>query len=189
MRRRPSFSILVGLGAVTCAVLAAQAVAGTAPVTANVLAGTLSLSSSAAPSVSVTLNGADQDADYALPLSVIDATGSGAGWNLTITSTQFSTGGASPKTLATGASKMRQRSAVCATGTCTNPTNSINCCPPTTIPAGSTPPAPVKFFTSAANTGMGSFTVTVDPVRVAVPANAYAGVYTSTLTIAVVTGP
>jgi len=185
MHRRVCLWLALGLTA--SAVLANPA--GAVLATANVLAGTLSLSSSAAPSVSVTLNGTDQNADYSLPLSVIDATGSGAGWNLTVTSTQFSTGGASPKTLATDASKMRDRTSVCAIGTCTNPTNSINFPPPTTIPAGSTPPAAVKFFTSAANTGMGTFTVTVDPVRVTVPANAYAGVYTSTLTIAVVSGP
>jgi hypothetical protein len=187
MRLRLSLGVLLGAAALACAVTVTPAVAVTA--TANVLAGTLSLTSAAAPSVSVTLNGSDQNADYSLPLSVIDATGSGAGWNLTVTSTQFSTGGASPKTLPTAASKMRNRSAVCATGTCTAPTNSINFPPPTTIPAGSTPPAAVKFFTSAANTGMGSFTVTVDPVRVTVPGNAYAGVYTSTLTVAVVSGP
>lgn len=188
MSGRSSFGAYLAAAAVACAVLATHAVAGTAPVTANVLAGTVSVSSSAAPSVSVTLNGSDQSADYSLPLSAVDATGSGAGWNLTVTSTQFSTGGASPKTLATDASKMRDRTSVCATGTCTATANTINFPPPTTIPAGSTPPAPVKFFTTPVDTGMGSFTVT-GTVRVAIPANAYAGVYTSTLTVAVVSGP
>jgi hypothetical protein len=175
--------------AVTCATLAASAAAGTAPVTATVVAGTLSLSSSAAPGGSVTLDGTNQSFDYSLPLSVVDATGSGAGWNLTVTSTQFSTGGGSPKTLPTDASKMRDRTAVCATGTCTATANTISFPPPGTIPAGSTPPAPIKFFSTPVNTGLGSFTVTVDPVRVTVPGNAFAGVYTSVLTVAVVSGP
>ncbi|MGH3132567.1 MAG: hypothetical protein ACRDNY_02290, partial [Gaiellaceae bacterium] len=56
-----SIGLSVGAATLACAVLATSSLAGTAPVTANVLAGTLSLSSSAAPSVSVTLNGSDQD--------------------------------------------------------------------------------------------------------------------------------
>jgi hypothetical protein len=46
----------------------------------------------------------------------------------------------------------------------------------------------VTFYNAAANTGMGDFTVT-PTVEVSVPANAYAGTYTSTLTLAVVSGP
>lgn len=189
MSARLSFGAYVTLTAVACTVLATHAVAGTAPVTADVVAGTLSLSSSAAPSGSVTLNGSDQDFDYSLPLSVVDATGSGAGWSLTATSTQFTTGGGSPKTLPTTATKLRNRTSVCAIGTCTATANTINHPPPTTLPAGSPPPAPIKFFSTPANSGMGSFTVTVNPVRVTVPANAFAGVYTSVLTLAVVSGP
>jgi hypothetical protein len=189
MSRRALLGASLTMAALACAVLAASAAAGTAPVTASVVAGTLSLSSSAAPGGSVTLDGTDQTFDYSLPLSVVDATGSGTGWNLTVTSTQFSTGGATPKTLPTDASKMRQRTAVCATGTCTATANTIDFPPSQTIPAGLTPPAPIKFFTTPVNTGMGSFTVTVDPVRVSVPGNAFAGVYTSVLTVAVVSGP
>ena len=43
--------------------------------------------------LSVSLNGQDQIISYTLPLLVTDATGSGGGWSLTITSTQFSTSG------------------------------------------------------------------------------------------------
>jgi hypothetical protein len=56
------------------------------------------------------------------------------------------------------------------------------------VPAGSGPPTAVKFFNSAANTGMGLFTLT-PTIGVFVPQNTYAGTYTSTLTIAVVSGP
>jgi hypothetical protein len=48
--------------------------------------------------------------------------------------------------------------------------------------------AAVKLFNAAANTGMGSFTVT-PTVQVAIPANTFAGTYTSTVTVAVVSGP
>ena len=45
-----------------------------------------------------------------------------------------------------------------------------------------------KVYNAAANTGMGNFTVT-PTVSVSVPANAFAGSYSSTLTIALVSGP
>jgi hypothetical protein len=46
----------------------------------------------------------------------------------------------------------------------------------------------VKFFIAAAETGMGKFTVT-PTVGVSLPANTYAGTYTSTVTLASVSGP
>jgi hypothetical protein len=49
-------------------------------------------------------------------------------------------------------------------------------------------PTAVKLFNAAANTGMGAFTVT-PTISVAIPANSYAGTYTSTVTVAVVSGP
>jgi hypothetical protein len=154
--------------------------------TATVNAGSLTLTSSASPSTSVTLNGTDQTPTYTMPMSAKDETGSGSGWNLTITSTQFSTGGGSPHTLATNASTMTGITSSCAQGTCTGPTNSISY--PLAVPAGSGPPTAVKFFNAAANTGMGDFTVT-PTVQIDIPANSYAGTYTSTVTLAVVSGP
>ncbi|MEA2286360.1 MAG: hypothetical protein QOJ21_2403, partial [Solirubrobacteraceae bacterium] len=56
------------------------------------------------------------------------------------------------------------------------------------IPAGPTPPKARAFFSAEANSGMGEFTITAS-VRVTVPANAYAGTYTSELTVSVVSGP
>ena len=56
------------------------------------------------------------------------------------------------------------------------------------VPAASSAPPAVKLFNAAANTGMGGFTVT-PTVQVAIPANTYAGTYTSTVTVAVVSGP
>ena len=46
----------------------------------------------------------------------------------------------------------------------------------------------MKVFNAAANTGMGRFTITPS-INVSIPGNSYAGSYTSTLTIAAVTGP
>jgi hypothetical protein len=49
----------------------------------------LSLTTTAAPTFTVTLNGSDQPPTYALPMSVSDTTGTGAGWHLGVTSTPF----------------------------------------------------------------------------------------------------
>jgi hypothetical protein len=67
-----------------------------------------------------------------------------------------------------------------------NPTNSIT--PPIGVPAGSTPPTAVKYFNASASTGTGKFTNT-PAVDVAVPASTAVGSYTSTLTLAAVSGP
>jgi len=175
------------LPAVLAAVTASSAAAANVTATATVSAGSLTLSTSATPSVSATLNGTDQTPSYTLPMTVADNTGSGSGWNVTITSTTFTTGGGSPHLLSTTASDATGVSATCAGGTtCTDPTNSIGY--PLGVPAGATAPAAVKLFDAAANSGMGSFTVT-PTVTVAIPANTFAGTYTSTVTVAVVSGP
>jgi hypothetical protein len=104
-----------------------------------------------------------------------------------VTSTTFTTGGGSPHLLSTTASTATGVTSSCAGGTtCTNPTNSITY--PLSVPAAAVAPTAVKLFNAAANTGMGSFTVT-PTVSVAIPANTYAGSYTSTVTVAVVSGP
>ena len=180
--------LILGLAALAAsAVAATPALAASATVTGNVNAGTLSISTSATPSFSVTLDGTDKTGSYTVPTTVTDATGSGAGWNLTITSTEFTTGGGSPHTLSTSASSLTGVTNSCVGGaTCTNPTNSIGY--PVGVPAGSTPPTAVKYFNAAANTGQGQFTNTPS-VSVSVPANSYSGAYTSTLTLAAVSGP
>jgi hypothetical protein len=175
------------LPAVLAAVASSSAAAANVTATATVSAGSLTLSTSASPSVSATLDGTDQTPSYTLPMTVNDSTGSGNGWNVTVTSTTFSTGGGSPHLLSTTASTATGVTATCAGGTtCTNPTNSIGY--PLGVPAAGTAPTAVKLFNAAANTGMGGFTVT-PTVQVAIPANAYAGTYTSTVTVAVVSGP
>jgi hypothetical protein len=178
--------IALAVASLVVAVCAGPALADTANVTATVTGGGLSEATSATPSFSATLDGTDQTPTYTLPLTVTEARGTGAGWNLTVTSTQFTTGGGTPKTLSTTASSVASVTSSCATGTCTSPTNSVTY--PVGLPAGSTPPTAVKFFNAAANTGMGKFTIT-PTVNVSVPANTFAGAYSSTVTLAVVTGP
>ncbi len=103
----------VALAALTAA---AAAVAGNVTATATVTgAGALGLSHGATASVSDTLDGSDQTTSYAIPLTLDDARGSGAGWNTTITSTTFTTGGGTPRTLP-GASSIASVSSTCRAG-------------------------------------------------------------------------
>jgi hypothetical protein len=157
-------------------------------VTGTVTAGALSVATTAAPTFSASLASGDSTPTYTLPLTAVDTTGTGAGWNLTITSTQFTTGGATPHTLLTNASNITGVTSACASGSCTNPTNAITYTTPVPVPAGATPPTAVKFFNAAANTGLGSFTVT-PTVGVFVPAASFAGSFSSTLTVSIVSGP
>lgn len=181
--------IIIGIGIAAIALVAATvAFAGNVTATATVSAGNsgnLALSLPSNPSISSTLDGTDQTASYSLALGLNDVRGSGAGWNMTVTSTSFSDG---THTLANNSSTIASLAVACLSGgTCTNPTNAISY--PLGVPAaaGSAPTA-VKFFNAAANTGMGRFTVTPS-IDVAIPGNAYAGSYTSTVTIAAVSGP
>ena len=176
---------LIGI-ALAAMILVSAAVAGTITATATVSgAGSLSLSNGATASISDTLDGTDQTVGYTLPLSITDARGSGAGWNLTLTSTTFNDGAG--HTLSTSASTIASVAMACqGGGSCTNATNAITY--PVTVPAAATAPAAVKIFNAAANTGMGRFTIT-PTINVAIPGNSFSGSYTSTLTVAAVSGP
>jgi hypothetical protein len=170
------------------AILATATVAHAGNVTATATvtgAGALSLSHGASASVTDTLDGSDQSVGFSLPLTLVDARGTGAGWNLTITSTTFGDG--SGHNLATSAGSISAVASSCNSGgSCTNPTNASTY--PLTVPAASTAPAAVKFFNAAAATGLGRFTIT-PTLNVLIPGNAYAGSYSSTLTVAAVSGP
>jgi WxL domain surface cell wall-binding len=183
--RRKKLVVSFILGAALCA-SPATSLGASATATGTLTGSTLSLSTSATPTFSANLDSGDSTPTYTVPLTIQDTRGTGAGWNATITSTQFTTGGATPNTLATNASTLTGVTSVCASGTCTNPTNAISY--PVAVPAGTTPPTAVKFFNAAVNTGMGKFTNT-PTIGVFVPGSSFAGTYTSTLTISIVSGP
>ena len=184
MRRKQLFATFI-LGAALCA-FPTMALGASATATGTLTGSTLSLSTSATPTFSANLDLGDSTPTYTVPLTIQDTRGTGVGWNTTITSTQFTTGGGSPSTLATNASSLTGVTSVCASGTCTNPTNAITY--PVAVPAAPTAPTAVKFFNAAVNTGMGKFTNT-PTIGVFVPQSSVAGTYTSTLTISIVSGP
>jgi hypothetical protein len=143
----------------------------------------VSISHGAAPSLTDTLDGDDHVVTFVVPLLVADARGTAAGWNLTMTSTAFKT--SATKSLADDASTLTGVTTACA-GTCTDPANPIGY--PLALPAGSTAPPAVVFFQALPGTGLGSFTIDAT-AQLAIPGDAYAGKYKSTLTYAVTTGP
>ena len=138
------------------------------------------------PSFALTLNGLDQSASYMPGLSVTDTRSTSSGWNLQITSTRFDDG--SGDTLPTNASTVTGVTRACNTGSTCGTLPTTNVTYPFTVPAGSTPPTSVKLYNAASNTGSGILSVT-PTVQVAVPGNAGAGSYTSTLTVTVASGP
>lgn len=172
--------------ALVLASVATAATSDTTGVTATINAGpAVNVAAAASPSFALTLNGSDQITTYTLPLVVTDATGSGAGWNLTITSTTFAN---ADRTFPAAASTITGATAECAaSSTCTLPTNQV-ANSNLALPAAATAPSAVAFFDATSATGRGTIDVNTT-VQVAVPANVLAGTYTSTVTVAAVSGP
>jgi hypothetical protein len=173
----------------TLATLATASVAAAITVQGTVTAGTtLTATGVGSPTFNLTLDGLDQTPTYALPVTVVDARGkaSGGGWNLTITSTTFNDGAG--HTFPTTASTMTAVSTACgASSTCSAPTNNV-ANTNLAVPAASVAPAAVKWENAANATGLGTNTITAT-ISVDVPANVFAGVYGSTVTVAIVAGP
>jgi hypothetical protein len=177
MSKRISITLAI---AVLALVAATAALAGNLTTTATVT-GTagISLNLPSNPSITDTLDGTDQTVSYAPILGVVDARGSGAGWNLQISATTFSDGAG--HTLNQG--QVASVAQGCKAGsTCTVATSSGITYPLTigTVAA--------KFFNAALNTGLGKIDAT-PTINVSIPGNAYAGTYTSTVTLAAATGP
>jgi hypothetical protein len=132
---------------------------------------------------STALTGRDQSISTGLNLSPDDETGSDAGWNLSATSTTFSSG---THTLPTTAAMITAASATAGTGSCSLPNNQISY--PLTVPAAATAPSAVKIFDAGQGTGAGPVNVALS-ASLNVPGNARTGTYTSTWTITLASGP
>lgn len=132
-----------------------------------------------------TLNGTDQTQSQTQTIDVSDARGTGVGWNITATSTNFVSGGNS---LVAGSVQVLAAPAVA----CDSGVSCVTAVPsttyPYTLPSGTTAPAATKFYNATASTGTGAQTVT-PTWRLAVPATAATGTYTSTWTLSLVSGP
>jgi hypothetical protein len=207
---------LAGAGTAQAAVCpGAPVIAGTTCTdtgTLNFTAGTLTLTVPTALAWTGTGTGLNQllvDTNTAHQTYVVDdATGSGAGWNVTVSATTFTstspaatlpntgafaTNGA--LTLTAGALSTTAPTAACTTGaTCTLPTDTAVTYP-VIMNTAATTPTPYKIYDALAASGLGSITIGLPgaaPVGwwVAVPANAVPSTsYTSTITLEVITAP
>jgi hypothetical protein len=172
---RNRFVILIGLAAATTLTVTASAFAFGVT---GVLTGTagIGVNLPSAPTFNATLVGADQTVTYAPSLGIVDARGTGAGWHLSAAATALTDG---THTLAQQVTSVAQ---VCHAGdTCTVPSSSLSL--PVTVGT-----VAANFYSAAIGFGLGRIDLT-PTVTVAIPGNAYAGSYTSTVTFAATTGP
>ncbi|MGH2494925.1 MAG: WxL domain-containing protein [Ktedonobacteraceae bacterium] len=155
----------------------------TTTASATIIPGTLSeTADSSATANAVTLNGTNQSTSYSFNINVVDARGTGAGWNLTMQTSQFQTAGNTHQ-LSSTASTLSTVTAICVTNTSCSASGGAAQTP------GSDLSTAAKIW-SAGSTGQGMGSWTVTPtVGVAIPANTYAGTYTSNVTVDLVAGP
>jgi hypothetical protein len=173
------------MAALAAGTMAFPASATAISATATISAGTLTFVSPASVAFSATLTGVDQNVTSPQSFDVKDATGSGVGWNITATSTTFTSSG---HTLSTSAvtEPVAPADTCDASTTCTLATTSVTY--PYTLPAATTAPTATKVFNATANTGLGDQTA-VNTLSLAVPASTVAGSYTSTWTFSLVSAP
>lgn len=174
--------------ALSALALPTTAIAATATASETITGGSLTFINGSPTPVTfppTTLNGTDQTVSQTQTLDISDARGTGAGWNVTATSTAFNNGSVS---LPNGSTTITTAPAVaCDSGVaCVTPTNSITY--PYTLPAAAVAPTATKMYNAATSTGTGAMTVT-PTWRLLVPATAAVGTYTSTWTLSLVSGP
>ena len=200
-------TVLLTGGVADAAACGGAVVAGTGCTltgTLTVTGGTLTLTSPASLTWADTLNGTNQSVVDTTPadqqLTVNDATGSGAGWHITASATTFTSGAhtlANAGTLVntgsvTSVAATTAPSATCVV-TCTVPTNTTTY-PVALTTAAAAPPVSTIYDTSAL-TGIGQMTLggsaSANPIGwwLNVPSNTFAGTYTSTITMTIVSGP
>jgi hypothetical protein len=206
--------VLAGAGAAQAAPCSGAVGAGTSCTdtgTISYAVGTLTLLSPLALNWATTDNGLDQqlfDATTAHQSYVVDdATGGGAGWNVTVSATTF-TGTVTPfpalanagtfstnGSIASAAATTPPTGACTSGATCTPPTNSMAALGyPVAITTAASSPTAVKIYDTSGSTGVGSITVGLPGAAavgwwVFVPANAVPATYTSTITLEVISAP
>ncbi len=113
---------------------------------------------------------------------IIDSRGTGEGWNLSLTLTELDSG---THTIPTGSMTVATAPVVTLADGTSSPAGDISVVPVDTGLDGST----VKLITAEANEGMGSYHISDLTASLTIRADAYAGVYKTDATVALVTGP
>lgn len=157
--------------------------------------GTLQVAAPASLTWAATMDGTDMHVVDAVAgdqtYSVTDATGSGLGWNITASATQFHNGAhLLPLTALTtnGSTSVfgstSAPTAACAQTGCVLPTPSATPTYPATVGTSAT-----KIYSAAASTGMGSIALSNVGWWLEIAPNTIAGTYTSVITLAAVSAP
>jgi hypothetical protein len=193
--------------AVACGTAIAAGATCTMTGTLTLTAGALNLTSPTALAWSETLNGLDQtlvDPTAAQQAFLaVDATGSGAGWHITVSATTFTS---TTPTLANAgtfsvngsttsiAAATAPTSACSASSTCVLPTNTTTY--PVAITTAPTTPTAFTIFDTSAATGLGSIVIGSPGANVVgwwlnVPGSTKfgTGAYTSTITVGIISAP
>ena len=159
--------------------------------TVGITGGALSVSTANVTLGAVTLDGTDQLSTSAAASNTwtsVDGRGTGAGWNQTIDSTDFTSGARTIDISAAGSEFKIQLASgnITVTAGNTAPTSSATVL--TTIPTA--PAAALKFVSAALDAGMGSYSIQPN-FELGVPAETYVstGTYTATITLSSVSGP
>ncbi len=158
---------------------------GSITVTDPVQAGTLAFITPPAgfTFTAITLNGTNQTMTGTESIDVGDNTGSGSGWNVTLSNTTFSNGGSG--TLANADFTIpAMPSVACDAGVTCSPASLTNLYSAYALPGTTAAP----LLEAAAASGMANQTVTI-PWQVSVPASALSGSYSSTWILTLQAGP
>ena len=185
---------LAALVAALSLVVVTAGVAYAETATVTVSAGSLSVTAANVTLSAVALDGTDKTATSASgsnSWSAQDSRGSGAGWHLTIDSTDFTDGGTPLRTIDISAADQEFKiqlldANVAVTAGNAKPTSSATAL--TAIPEA--PATALTFASAALNAGMGSYTLNPN-FELEVPAETYvgSGTYTATITVTAVTAP
>ncbi len=189
MKRR-ILAVIAVLGLLAGAAVAVYAETGTV----TVAGGALSVTTANVTLSGVTLTGADltsTSASASNNWTGTDARGTGAGWNMTIDSTDFTDGGTPLRTIDISAvvSKFRMQLTAGNIGvTAGNAAPTTQVAALTDIPEA--PAAALKFVSAAVDAGMGSYTMNPN-FDLGVPAETFVGTgtYTATITLTTVSAP
>jgi hypothetical protein len=179
-------ALALGTGALLVGTIAGPAFAADT-VSQAVGAGTRTASVGDLTLDAVTTTHADQESAGSMTLTADDSTGSGAGWNVTIVSSDFVYSGSNGGTdiAASNFSLTSAAAPVATAGDAVDATNGPMV--PGTSPVGTLDSAR-KTVQANASYGEGTYTQAID-VNLTVPAESRAGTYTGTLTTTIASAP
>ncbi|MBA4180694.1 MAG: hypothetical protein C0506_08920 [Anaerolinea sp.] len=156
--------------------------AGTNTATVVVLSGSLSNQATPVAFANVSLTGVDTVISTSpLPWQAFDGTGTGSGWNVTVTSTDFT----SPSSGIIGVSNFKVRllsTAITTVSGGSPPTTRV----PTFVALSTT--APLKVISASTGSGMGRYSYVPD-FQLTITGSTRSGTYTASLAVTMNTGP